>query len=331
MRRTPTGAPLRSLRQEKSWRDAVPSAGALVHNPSFMKRPCSVSPYLLLTLANLFWAGNWIVSRAFRGELPPVALSFWRWVVALLCLLPFALPHVRRDWQHLVAAWPRLLLFGTLGIGGYNMLVYGGLQHTTAINGTLLNSFAPIMIVLIAWLVQGKRLHRRETAGILVSFVGVLCIVAHGDLQRLRDLTLNIGDVWILASVLAWSAYTLLLSRRPAVHSLSFLAATSVTGLIFLLPFYLWEIALGRHVIATPGSIAGILYTGIFPALLGYILWNRAVAEIGPARAGLFMHLVPAFGIMLSMILLDEQPALYHAIGIGLVLAGIRLNTRRLT
>lgn len=296
-----------------------------------MKKPLAVSPYLLLTLANLFWAGNWIVSRAFRGELPPVALSFWRWVVALLCLLPLALPHVRRDWPQLSAAWPRLLLFGALGTGGYNMLVYGGLQHTTAINGTLLNSFVPIMIVLMAWLLQGKRLHQREAAGILVSFVGVLCIVAHGDLQRLRDLTLNIGDVWILASVLAWSAYTLLLSRRPAVHPLSFLTAISVTGLIFLLPFYLWEIVQGRHVIATPGSIAGILYTGIFPAFLGYILWNRAVAEVGPARAGLFMHLVPAFGIMLAMILLDEQPAFYHAIGIGLIFAGIWLNTRRLT
>ena len=296
-----------------------------------MKKPHSVSPYLLLALANLFWAGNWIVSRAFRDELPPAALSFWRWVVALLCLLPFALPHVRRDWPQLIAAWPWLLLFGALGIGGYNMLVYGGLQHTTAINGTLLNSFAPIMIVLIAWLMQGNRLHRRQTAGILISFAGVLCIVAHGDLQRLRELTLNIGDVWILGSVLAWSAYTLLLSHRPAVHPLSFLAAISVTGLIFLLPFYLREIALGRHVIATPGSIAGILYTGVFPAFLGYILWNRAVAEVGPARAGLFMHLVPVFGIMLAMILLDEQPAYYHAIGIVLVFVGIWLNTRRLT
>ena len=295
-----------------------------------MKNPPHISPYLLLTLANLLWAGNWIVSRAFRGELPPVALSFWRWTVAVLCLLPLALPHLRRDWPQLRAAWPWLLLFGALGTGGYNVLVYGGLQHTTAINGTLLNSFIPIMIVLISWLLLGKRLHGREAAGILVSFIGVLGIVAHGDIQRLRELTLNVGDLWILVSVLAWSAYTLLLSRRPAVHALSFLTAITVTGLIFLLPFYAWEMAQGRHVIATPGSIAGIVYTGVGPAFLGYILWNRGVAEVGPARAGLFMHLVPAFGIVLSMIFLDEKPALYHAIGIGLIFAGIWLNTRRL-
>ena len=293
-----------------------------------MKKLPHVSPYLLLTLANLFWAGNWVVSRAFRGELPPVALSFWRWMVALLCLLTISLPHVRRDWPQLRASWRWLLFFGALGTGGYNLLVYGGLQHTTAINGTLLNAFIPIMIVLISWLLQGKRLHGREAAGILVSFIGVLAIVTHGELQRLRDLALNVGDLWILASVLAWSAYTLLLARRPPVHPLAFLTAISVTGLMFLFPCYLWEMAQGRHVMATPGAIGAIVYTGVFPAFLGYILWNRGVAEVGPARAGLFMHLVPAFGIVLSMIFLDERPALYHAIGIGLILGGIWLNTR---
>ena len=295
-----------------------------------MKIPLHVSPYLLLTLAKLFWAGNWVISRAFRGELPPVALSFWRWVVALLCLLTISLPHVRRDWPQLRAAWPWLLFFGALGTGGYNVLVYGGLQYTTAINGTLLNSFIPIMIVLMSWLLAGKRLHGREASGIVVSFIGVLGIVAHGDWQRLRELTLNVGDLWILASVLAWSAYTLLLSRRPAVNPLSFLTAINVTGLVFLVPFYLWEMAQGRHVIATPGSIAAIVYTGVGPAFLGYILWNRGVAEVGAARAGLFMHLVPAFGIVLSMIFLDEKPALYHAVGIGLIFTGIWLNTRRI-
>ncbi|MCX7180920.1 MAG: DMT family transporter, partial [Proteobacteria bacterium] len=278
-----------------------------------MKKPLHVSPYLLLTLANLFWAGNWIIGRAFRGELPPVALSFWRWVVALLCLLPLSLPQVRRDWPQLRAAWPWLLLYGALGTGGYNALAYGGLQYTTAINGTLLNSFVPIMIVLISWLMLGRRLHGREATGILVSFIGVMGIVAHGEWQRLRELTLNVGDFWILGSVLAWSAYTLLLARRPVVHPLAFLTAISVTGLIFLFPFYLWEMSQGRHVTPTPGAIAGLVYTGVFPAFLGYILWNRGVAEVGPARAGLFMHLVPAFGIVLSMIFLDEKPALYHA------------------
>ncbi len=287
------------------------------------------SPYLLLTLANLFWAGNWIVGRAFRGELPPVALSFWRWAVAVLCLLPFAWGPMRRDWPRLRAAWPWLLLYGAVGTAGYNALAYEGLQHTTAINGMLLNSFVPIMIVLMAWLFQGKRLHGREALGIVVSLTGVLAIVAHGEVARLLALTLNVGDVWILVSVLTWSAYTLLLQRRPAMDPLAFLGAISVSGLVVLLPFYAWEASAGRHLTPTPAAVAGIVYTGVFPAFLGYILWNRGVAEVGAARAGLFMHLIPAFGILLSMVFLDEQPAAYHAIGIGMIFGGIWLNTRR--
>lgn len=287
------------------------------------------SPYLLLTLANLFWAGNWIVGRAFRGELPPVALSFWRWTVAVLCLLPFAWGPMRREWPRLRAAWPWLLLYGAVGTAGYNALAYAGLQHTTAINGMLLNSFVPIMIVLMAWLFQGKRLHGREAVGIVVSLVGVLTIIAHGEAERLRALTLNVGDVWILVSVLTWSAYTLLLQRRPPMDPLAFLGAISLTGLVVLLPFYAWEVAAGKHLTPTPAAVAGIVYTGVFPAFLGYILWNRGVAEVGPSRAGLFMHLIPAFGILLSMVFLDEQPALYHGIGIAMIFAGIWLNTRR--
>jgi len=294
-----------------------------------MKKPWHLSPYLLLTLANLFWAGNWIIGRAFRGELPPIALSFWRWVVALLCLVPLSLPHLRRDWPQLRAAWRWLLLYGAVGTGGYNALTYGGLQYTTAINGALLNSFIPIMIVVMSWLMLGRRIGSREAGGILVSLVGVLVIVGHGEPRRLRELTVNVGDLWILTSVVAWSAYTLLLSKRPAAHPLAFLTAISVTGLIFLFPFYLWEMALGRHLVTTPGAIAGVVYTGVFPAFLGFILWNRGVAEVGAARAGLFMHLLPAFGILLSMIFLDEKPAAFHAIGIGLIFTGIWLNTRR--
>ena len=289
-----------------------------------------VSPYLLLTLSSLFWAGNFVLARAFRVELPPAALSFWRWIVAMIFLLPFALPHLRRDWTALRGAWPWVLLYGALGTGGYNALAYSGLQHTTAINGTLLNSFSPIMIVVLAWLAQGKRLRVSEAAGILISLAGVLAIVAQGEPQRLLHLSLNIGDLWLLCSVVTWSIYTLLLARRPAVHPLSFLAAVSASGLLFLIPLYAWEMLVqNRSIVLTPASVAGIIYTGVFPALLGYLFWNRGVAQVGAAKAGLFIHLLTAFSIVLSMPILNESPAAYHALGIALILTGIWLNTRR--
>jgi drug/metabolite transporter (DMT)-like permease len=288
-----------------------------------------VSPYLLLTLANLFWAGNWIVGRGMRAEVPPIALSFWRWVIALACLLPLAWPYLKRDRAVLLAGWRWLLLLGLLGTCLYNALTYLGLQQTEAVNGLLLNSFIPIVIVALAWIFQGKRLTALEAAGIAASFLGVLAIVARGQPQNLLALTLNIGDIWILVSVVAWAVYTLLLPKRPAAHPLAFLFAIALVGVVATLPFYLLEIAAGRHIHASPGSWLAIAYAGVFPAFLGFIFWNKGVEQVGASRAGLFIHLMPAFGIILAGLFLGEELLGFHFAGIALIFGGIFLTTRK--
>jgi drug/metabolite transporter (DMT)-like permease len=290
-----------------------------------------VSPYLLLTLANLFWAGNWIVGRGIRGDIPPLALSFWRWIIALVFILPLAWPHLRRDWPQLAPNWRWLALFGFLGTATYNALAYVGLQYTTATNGLLLNSFIPVAIVALGWAFLGKRLRPIEALGVFTSLTGVMTIVARGDPAVLAGLHLNVGDMWILISVFAWATYTLMLPHRPDVHPFSFLAAIAVFGVVELLPAYLWELAEGRHMRFAWSSLGAALYTGIFPAFLGFVFWNKGVAEVGPARAGLFIHLMPAFGILLSIAILGEKPEPYHALGIVLIFGGIWLNTRRRT
>jgi len=289
-----------------------------------------LSPYLLLTLTALFWAGNWVIGRAIRHDVPPIALAFWRWVVALLLILPLAAPHLRAQWPLIRRHWRWLAVFGVLGTGFYNALAYLGLQFTTATNGLLLNSFIPIMIATFSWLFLGKPLRRSEWAGIGASFLGVLVIVARGDPRVLLDLHLNVGDLWVLASAVAWAAYTLLLPHRPAaLHPYAFLAAIAVVGLIAMLPIYAWEIHSGRWILPSLKAYLAIAYTGIFPAFLGYLLWNRGVVEVGPSRAGLFMHLMPAFGMLLSVIFLDERPMLYHLAGISMIFSGIFLVTRK--
>ncbi len=287
------------------------------------------SPYLLLTLANLFWAGNWIIGRGMRAEVPPIALSFWRWVIALAFLLPLAWPYLKRDRAVLLAGWRWLAILGILGTSLYNALTYVGLQLTEAINGLLLNSFIPIVIVTLAWIFQGKRLRGIEVLGIAASFLGVMTIVARGDPHTLLGLTLNIGDIWILLSVVAWAAYTLLLPKRPAAHPLAFLFAIAAIGTLATLPFYLMEIVAGRHIHASPGAWAAIAYAGIFPAFLGFIFWNKGVEEVGASRAGLFIHLMPAFGILLAAAFLGERLMSFHFIGIALIFGGIYLTTHK--
>lgn len=288
------------------------------------------NPYLLLLLTVLFWSGNWVVGRGFRGEVPPVALAFWRWSIACACTLPFAWPHRQQIGAALRQHTGILALLSLLGVTGYNTLTYIGLQHTTATNGVLLNSFIPIVIIALSWACFGKRLSMRETIGVLVSLCGVTVIVAHGDPATLATLSFNPGDLWIMVSVFVWAGYTLLLQFRPAgLHPMAMLAILTAMGVLTLAPLYAWELAQGRLIHASPAALAGVLYTGVFPAFLGYVFWNRAVAQVGGAVSGLFIHLMPVFTPLLSALFLGEAPRAYHFAGMALILGGIVLTTMR--
>lgn len=288
------------------------------------------NPWLLLVLTALFWSGNWVVGRGFRAEVPPVALAFWRWLVALACVTPLAWPHRGATAQALREHWPILTALGLLGITGYNTLAYFGLQYTTATNGVLLNSFIPIVIIGLSCLFLGKRLRWTEVLGVGISLGGVTVVVAHGELARLLTLTFNPGDLWIMVSVFVWAGYTLLLQRRPAgLHPMLLLALLTAIGTVGLLPFYVWELAQGRVIHATLPALGGIVYCGVFPAFIGYVFWNRAVAQVGGATAGLFIHLMPVATPMLSAIFLDETPRFYHFIGMALIIGGIFISTRQ--
>ncbi len=288
------------------------------------------NPYLLLTLTALFWSGNMVLGRGIRADIPPMALAFWRWLIAFLLVLPLALPHLKSQWPQLKQGWKPVFILGLLGVGGYNTFAYVALQYTVATNAVLLNSFIPVATIAISWAFLGKHLRGQEGLGVLLSLIGALTIVARGDLQVLTHLNLNIGDVWMLGAVLIWAIYTVGLAWRPAgVHPMLMLAAFTAVGLAALFPAYLWEMASGRHINLYPGSLAALAYVGIFPSFVGYIFYNRGVAEVGANKASLFIHLMPVFGTLLSAVFLGEVPFWYHYLGIGLIFAGIWLTMKK--
>jgi len=288
------------------------------------------NPYVLLTLTVLFWSGNMVIGRGLREAVPPMALAFWRWAIAFLLVLPFALPHLRRQWSLLRENWVAVVVLGILGVGCYNTFAYVALQYTTATSATLLNSFTPIATIALAVAFLGKRLARLETTGIAVSFLGVVTLVSQGSLATLLGLTLNHGDLWMLLAILSWGLYTVGLQWRPqGVDPMLMLAAFTLIGLMPLIPAYLWELGSGRSIELTPTSFVAIIYTGVFPGFLGYVFYNAAVAAVGPSRGSQFIHLMPVFTTILAAIFLGERPQWYHFAGIALVFAGIILATRK--
>jgi drug/metabolite transporter (DMT)-like permease len=162
-------------------------------------------PYLLLILTTLFWSGNFVLSRGMHAAMPPLALSFWRWSLALVILL--ILSH-RRLWQQrsLIRAHARFIVFqGLLGVTGFNTLLYLAMQYTTVINAVLVNSCIPVLIALFSWRLYRESLLPRQWLGVLVSLLGVVLIMVKGEIAMLEQVSFNRGDLLVLAAAVVWA------------------------------------------------------------------------------------------------------------------------------
>src|SRR4051812_46296916 len=284
--------------------------------------------YALLCLPPLFWAGNMVLGRAMRNEIPPVAMTFWRWSIAAALLTPFVIRELITHKAEIQRAWKLFFVLGLINVAVFNTLCYAGLRYTTATNAVLLNSTVPVFILLIGGLALREPLSLRQVAGVLLSMIGVIVIVAHGDLQMLFELRLNIGDVWLLIAMVIWAIYTVLLRWSPVRMSTGASLATMILfGLPPLAVMYAVELASGAGFRFTSASAATLAYYGVFPSVLAYLFYNRGVVEIGANRAGVFVHLVPVVGFILSALFLEEPPRMYHAVGMICVFFGIWLCT----
>jgi drug/metabolite transporter (DMT)-like permease len=281
------------------------------------------SAWILLILANLFWAGNIVLGRGLAGHVPPITLAYWRWTGAFLVAVGFAWPYLKRDAAVLLRHWRMMLLLSATGIATYNTMSYIGLTDTTALNVLLLQSAGPLVIILWAFALFGDRPTLWQAAGVLLSLAGVATIAAHGSLEVLLHLSLNRGDVWILVAMAIYGAYAALFRRRPAAHPLSFLVAAMGLGSMMILPFYLWEFAQGGRIEGSVPAWLGMAYIAVFPSFVAYLFFNRGIELIGAARAGQSWHLMPVFGSILAVLFLGETFYAYHAVGIAMIAGGI--------
>lgn len=286
-------------------------------------------PWLLFVLPPLFWAGNMVVGRAVSGEVPPIGLAFWRWTLGCLILLPFALPYLRRDLPAIRRNLGIVLLLSAFGIAGFNTFVYIGVQYTTALNGVMMQSLMPVLIMLASFLLFRDAISALQGLGVAVSLVGAVLIVSRGDPAALAGLDVNRGDLWMFVAVVSYALYTALLRRKPTVHPLSFLFITFGLGALMLLPFLLVEMAAGRVMPLTADAMGALFYVALFPSIVAYLCFNRTVELIGANRTGLSVHLVPVFGSVLAILFLGESLYWYHGAGIALIAAGILLASRR--
>ena len=287
--------------------------------------------YFAVIAALALWAGNWIVARAVRDDISPGVITSGRLVLVMVTLAPIALPGLlgkirmftARDWAVLVG----------LGIGGgglHNALQYLGLQSTTATNGTLFFSLSPVTIMVLAGLLLTERVGAMQWIGVAVSFAGVLMIAVRGEVEALRTLSFNLGDIYCFMSMIMWSAYTIFLRlQRQELEPVQLLFMICAVGLVTLLPWLAWDLAYDPRAHFNLAGIGALLYSSFASVILAYAGWNYAVSRLGAARTGAFSHLLPAFGVIFAAMFLREYPAWYHFVGMVLIFAGIALSALR--
>ena len=279
-------------------------------------------------LAMLCWAGSIVLVRDVAGTVPPVAMSFLRCVLALMILYPICRRSLSIQWPLMRKHWKLIGLQGILLFIGGNGMLFVGLQFTTAISGALINSAEPVVIVAVAWVMFRDRLTTIQWIGVTISMIGVLYLIGRGDVLVFLSLDLNIGDVFVLISIVSWAFYAVLMRRVPReLDRLNLVFGILIAGAIAVFPFWILENIFYK---ATPLIWATLWTTGfnaVFASILALFWWNHTVEQFGPGRAGLFVHLIPVYTVILAMWLLGEQPYLFHAIGIGLIAIGIFLTT----
>jgi drug/metabolite transporter (DMT)-like permease len=286
-------------------------------------------PYLLLSITALCWAGNAIVGRLAAGHIPPVTLSFLRWSIAFLIILPFAWKHLKRDWSAIRARLGMMIVLSVTGIGAFNTLQYWALEHTQALNTLLLQSAGPLFVAVWSLILLGVRLTLAQAGGIALSLTGVLVILLHGDLMALTSIEFNKGDLIFTVALAIFGLYSVLSLKRPKIHGLSFVGFTFGCGAACLIPLLIWEL-LSRPVMQLDATnLLTLFYVAVFPSTLAYLCFNRGVQLIGANRAAPFFHVVPVFGSAMAIVFLGERPQLFHIIGFALVLTGVFVASRK--
>jgi drug/metabolite transporter (DMT)-like permease len=298
-----------------------------ITNDSASSAPNWAAP-AALSLAALFWSGNFIAGRALREDIDPVMLNTLRWALATALFLPFAGPACLRHLAAIRRHWRWLLALSATGIAAFHTVVYVALSQTTATNALLVLALAPVAILLGAALTGSIRPTGLQWAGSAVSLTGAAVLITRADTEVLRNLALNAGDLWMLAAVVIWAAYTLLLKRKPAELTPTVtLAACMGPGAALMLPVAILSLPMAQLVV-TPGTFGALAYIVIFPSVLAFWLWSYGVARMGPERAGQFVHLMPVFGPVLAMAILGERVAAAQVLGAVVIFAGIALVLR---
>ena len=289
--------------------------------------------YIFLFFSVLFWAGNFIVGKiASNYEIPPFSLNFYRWFFAWLILAPFTIPEILKKINYVKKNLIYLIILGITSVTIFNSIVYYALNFTQVISGVLMISTIPVMIIFISSLLKTDKTNIFQILGVILSFVGVIVIITKADIELIKQLKFNKGDLTMVVAMLSWATYSALLKQKKhELTQLSLLEVIITFGLMFLIPIYFIEMQMGYLIKLDTPFILTLTYVVLFPGIISFICWIKGIALIGPNRSGIFLHLMPILSAIMAMILFKEKFMFFHFLGAIFILSGIILSNKKKT
>ncbi len=283
---------------------------------------------ILLISSSFFWSGNFFAGKvAHLSDLTPFKLSFFRWLFALIILLPFTYSKILKEIDYYKKNLLLMTIIAILGVTIFNSFTYISLKTTLVINSTLMASVAPVMIIGFSWLVFRTTTTNFQFAGIVLSLLGAFTIILKGNIDNLFNLYFTSGDLWMFAAVVSWCLYSVLLKKiDTSISQLATLEVLIIIGLLFIIPFYVIESINSSFIPSNNIDFLIISYVAIFASIVAFFSWNKGVSIIGPNRASLFLHLIPIFSSIWAISFLNEKFAFFHMIGVLFILTGIILS-----
>ena len=288
--------------------------------------------YLLLVLTTLFWSGNFIVGKAASiYEIPPFSLNFYRWLFAGIILLPFTFKEILKKKNYIFENIGFFIILGISSITIFNSAVYYSLYYMQVISGVLMISTIPVWIMFISSILGIEKTNRFQIFGVILSLLGVLFIITKSDLNLIKNLDFNKGDLIMASGMFAWALYSALLKKKTyEISQITLLEVVIIIGLIFLVPIYFLEMKLGNPLIVDKPFILTLSYVVLLPGLASFFFWIKGISIIGANRAGVFLHLMPIFGSLMAIILFNEKFMFYHLLGAIFIIAGITLSNKNI-
>ena len=287
--------------------------------------------YILLILASLFWAGNFVIGKfASIYEIPAFSLNFYRWLFVWIILFPFTYKEIYKNKKYIIENFRLFLVLGVTGITIFNSVVYYSLYFTQVISGILMISTIPVMIILISSVLKIEKTNNFQIIGVILSLVGVFCIITKADLEVIKNLDFNKGDLSMTIAMFSWATYSALLKKKKyKLSQISLLQVIISFGFIFLIPIYFIENKIGNPLNFSLPFFSILTYAVLFPAIASYLFWIKGISIIGTNRAGVFLHLMPIFGAILAMIIFKEKFMFYHILGAIFIIIGITLSNKK--